>query len=357
MVHLRGVRLPRLRTLILYITFPALAFALAACGGGDDEAPSDAGSAGTLEVKSVTFLASFKPQANLPFVGAYLAQEKGFFREQGLDVTIRHDTSGQSLQLLQASNVQFTTLDASDVLRRIADTDIDVQSIALVGQRGQQGFAVLADSGINTPADWAGKVVGYKGNVPPEFYAIAKSVNLNPERVELVRVGFDPRILSERRVDVLAVFMSNEPDTLRSIGFPTKVFDPNDYGLPMLGLTYVTTGAYASKDPEAVRRFTRAVLEGINYANDHRDEAIDITMKYAPDEDRAHQRFILDTELGRAVNDSTRANGIGWQTEAQWRALHDALVQYQALSKPVDLKRAFTNEFVDAAYEGGKLRP
>ena len=357
MVHLRRVRVSRLRALVLYITLAILMFGLPACDGGGDEPSPGAEGSGELEVKRVTFLAAFKPQANLPFVGAYVAQEKGFFREQGLEVSIRHDTSGQSLQLLQSGTVQFTTADASDVLKRIAGADLDLQSIALVGQKGQQGFAVLADSGIDTPADWAGKTVGYKGSIPPEFYAIARSVNLDPQRVELVRVGFDPRILSERRVDVLAVFMSNEPDVLKSIGFPTKVFDPNDYGLPMLGLTYVTTRDYASKDPEAVRRFTRAVLEGINYANEHRDEAVDIVMKYAPDEERGHQRFILDTELDRAVSESTRANGLGWQTEAQWRALQDALLQYEALSKPVDLERAFTNEFVDAAYKDGKLAP
>jgi ABC-type nitrate/sulfonate/bicarbonate transport system substrate-binding protein len=358
MLHLTGVRPLLLRAPILYITLLIAAMlALSACG--DDAGSSDTQSETpqAREVKQVTFLAAFKPQANLPFVGAYVAQEKGFFREQDLEVTIRHDTSGQNLQLLQAGSIQFTTLDASDLLRRIADADLDVQAVALVGQKGQQGFAVLADSGINTPADWSGKTVGYKGTVPPEFLAIAKSVNLDTSKVDLVRVGFDPRVLSEKRVDVLAVFMSNEPNILKSIGYPTKVFDPNDYGLPMLGLTYTTSRAFIAKDPDAVQRFTHAVLKGIDYAMNNRDEAIDITMKYAPDEVREHQRFILDTELGRAVSDSTRANGIGWQTEAQWKALQDALLQYQALSKPVDLSRAFTNQFVAGSYEGGKLKP
>ena len=54
-------------------------------------------------------MAGFKPQANLPFVAAYVAQEKGYFAEQGLDVEIRHAPRGGHLQLLLSGDVDFTT--------------------------------------------------------------------------------------------------------------------------------------------------------------------------------------------------------------------------------------------------------
>ena len=121
-----------------------------------------------------------------------------------------------------------------------------------------------------------------------------------------VSVGFDPRVLSEGRVDILPVFFSNEPDILNSIGFKTKVFDPDDYGVGALGLTYVASKEYVAKDPDAVERFLKAALKGIDYANDNRDEALDIVMKYAPQEDKEHQRFMLNTELDRAQTDLTQ---------------------------------------------------
>jgi ABC-type nitrate/sulfonate/bicarbonate transport system substrate-binding protein len=352
MSHLTGLRRFRFVRAPLLLLGLLIAILVAAACSNDKHATSDTGQTAP---KEVTFMAAFKPQANLPFVGAYVAQEKGFFAREGIKVDIKHNISNQSLQLLQAGVVQFTTADASDVLKRIADPGLDLESVALVGQKGQQGFAVLANSGINTPSDWAGKTLGYKGSPPPEFFALARSANLNPDRVNLVRVGFDPRILSERQVDILAVFMSNEPDVLNQIGFKTKVFDPNDYGVPLLGLTYVTTHEYATKDPEAVARFVRACLVGIDYAIQHRDEAVDIVMKYAPEEDRAHQRFMLDNEIDRAVTDETRAQGLGWQTEKQWQELASVLTQYNAIAKPVDVKKAFTNEFVEKAHAKGKL--
>ena len=54
-------------------------------------------------------------------------------------------------------------------------------------------------------------------------------------------MGFDPRILIEGKVDILAVFKSNEPDTIRSMGHGVTLWDPYDYGIPTLGLTYITT--------------------------------------------------------------------------------------------------------------------
>ena len=88
--------------------------ATAACGGG--ASPNAPG-----ELTQVTFMAGFKPQANLPFVAAYVAQDKGYFAEQGLEVDLRHSTSGQHLQLLMSGDVDFTTADATSVLKRRPD--------------------------------------------------------------------------------------------------------------------------------------------------------------------------------------------------------------------------------------------
>ena len=70
------------------------------------------------EPEKVVFMAGYKPQANLPFAAAYIAQEKGYFEEQGLDVEIRHASSGEHLQLLMSGDVDFTTADAASVLKR-----------------------------------------------------------------------------------------------------------------------------------------------------------------------------------------------------------------------------------------------
>jgi len=344
------------RLLIAALLPLLLAALLAACKSGGDEA-SPTASPGPPD--KVTFMAGFKPQANLPFVGAYVAKEKGFFAEQNLDVEIQHvNTPGDNFKFLGLGQVQFSTADAATVIERAGDEPpLGIVAIALVGQRGQQGFAVLADSGIETPADWAGKRAGYKGTQPtPDFLAILNSVGVDPGEVETVKVGFEPQILTEGQVDIFPVFVSNEPDTLRKLGYDVKVFEAAEFDAPTLGLTYVTTRDYLAQNPDIVLRFLKAALRGIEYARDNPDEATDIVMQYAPQEDRDHQRFMLDTELAAAQDDLTDENGIGWMTPDQWQKLHDYLVDFGGIPGPLDdVSVTYDDQPIRQAYKDGKL--
>lgn len=298
---------------------------------------------------SMTFMAGYKPQASLPFVGAYLAKEKGFFRENGLDVTIEHSPGrGEHVQLLVAGKVHVTTMDAATILQRRADPGLPVVSIALIGQKGQQGFAALADAGIRTPKDWEGKTVGYKGTPPPDLYALLAAAGADVNKVNLVNVGFDPRVLIERRVDVYPLFKSNEPYLLRKWGHEITLWEAADYGMPTLGLAYVASEAYIQARPAELSRFLRAALQGIVYAQAHPDEAVKIVMQYAgPETDPEHMRYMLETEL----RDAQSEHGFGWQSQERWRALAQMLAKYQALPADADANAAFTTAIWEAAHE------
>ncbi len=305
-------------------------------------------------LRSMTFMAGFKPQANLPFVAAYVAQEQGYFAAQGLDVAIHHST-GHHLQLLMSGDVDVTTAAAGSVLKRRADPGVPIQAIALFGQRGQQTFIALANSGIDSPHDWEGRTVGYRISLPPEYLAIVDAAGVNRELVQEVRVGFDPRILVEGRVDVLAVFKSNEPDTIRKLGFDVVQFDPDAFGVPALGLTYITREQLIADEPELIARFLKATLKGLEFSFAHPEETLDIVLRYAEKEDRDHMRFMLQAEQAAAVSAVTQEHGLGWMTRQQWQDFHDLLVRYQALNRELDVERAFTARFLDAAYQDGRL--
>jgi len=295
----------------------------------------------------MTFMAGYKPQANLPFVGAYVAKEKGFFEQNGLDVTIEHSPGkGEHVQLLVAGKVQVTTMDAATVLQRRADPGLPVVSIALIGQKGQQAFAALKDSGIKTPKDWEGKTVGYKGTPPPDLYALLNAAGADVNKVNLVNVGFDPRVLTEGQVDVYPLFKSNEPYLIQKWGYEITLWDAAEYGVPTLGLTYVASEDYLQTHASELTRFLAAALQGIAYAEAHPDEAVQIVMKYAgPETDPAHMKYMLETEL----KDAQSEHGFGWQSAEQWQALADMLVQYQALPAGVDVNAAFNTAIWEAA--------
>jgi len=300
------------------------------------------------EEKSLVFMAGYRPQANLPFVGVYVAQEKGFFADESLTVDIQHTAGrGEHLQLLVAGTVDVTTQDAAVLLKRRADPGLPLVSLALIGQRGQQAFVALANSGLETPEDWAEHKVGFKGTPPPDLLAMMDMAGLTEETVDVINVGFDPRVLVEGLVDVYPVYNSNEPYLLQSWGYELVQWEAPDYGIPTLGLTYVSTPDIIDEDPERIARFMRAALRGIEYAEANVAEAVEIVLKYTgPETDPDHMRFMLETELADAHSALTDEHGLGWQTAEQWQSLANTLLYYSALAEPVDVAEAFTNEFL-----------
>ena len=245
-------------------------------------------------------MAGYKPQANLPFVGAYIAQQKGYFTEQGLDVQITHATGqGEHLKLLLQGSVDVTTAEADAVLARRAD-DLPVVSIATLGQRGQRAFAVQDSSEIRSPKDWEGKSVGFKVLQTPDYLAMLAMNGVDRSKIQEVPVGFDPRILAAGKIDVYPVFESNEPDVLARQGVPTRLFRPTDYGVPSLGLTYLTRQDLVDKDAASLERFLKATLRGIQDAKENPEAATDIIMQFAPNEERDHQLSMLKVELDMA---------------------------------------------------------
>ena len=332
----------------------ALAFlaavVLAACN-----APAAAPSLTPVPIEKVTFIAGFKPQADLPFVAVYMAQEKGYFRDQSLEVDIQHATSGEHIQLLATNRAQFSTGSAGDVMKRVASAGVPLVSIAQIGQRDEQSFAVRADSPIRTLKDWEGRLVGYKTTVSADYLALVSIGGIDRAKVREVAVGFDPRVLADGRVDVYPVFTANEPDTLARLGIPVRLFDPTTFGVPGLGLTLMTNQEMVQTKPDVVTRFLRASLRGLADAVADRDAAVEVVMKYATGENRAHQRYMLDTEIDAAQNDLTRANGIGAMDRTRYVALRDFLLQYGGLTKTVDVDAVFTDRFLKDLYKDGRL--
>ncbi|MFI5267261.1 MAG: ABC transporter substrate-binding protein [Chloroflexota bacterium] len=297
------------------------------------------------------FLAGYKAQANVSFVGPYVAHAKGFYREAQLDVDIEHVArTGENFKLLAANQVDVTTGVGEDVIR-LVQAGMPVVAIASVTQRGDHGFATLASSGIKEPTQWEGKTAGYKGaGVSIDYLALVSKLGLDRSKIKEVQIGYDPRVLIQKTVDILPVFLSNEPDTIRNeLGFEVNVIDPSDYGVVLLGQTWlVNSNQFASKRP-VYGRWLRATLKGLEYAFAHEDEAVAAVMKYAPEENRPHQSFMLSIEKKRSITALTRSRGLGWMTPEPWSTTQDALIQTGQIASKIDVTRYFNDGLLPAA--------
>ena len=298
-------------------------------------------------LEPVVFMAGFKAQANLPFVAVYVAQERGYFREEGLAVEIQHSAGqGEHVRLLGTGRVHFSTGSAPDILKRVATAGVPLVAVAQIGQKGEQAFAVRADSPIRTPKDWEGRIVGFKGTVSADYLAILRAAGVDRSKISEVAVGFDPRVLIDGRVDVYPVFESNEPDTLQRLGVPVRLFHPAEFAIPSLGLALMTSRDLADQKPDLVGRFVRAALRGLDEAVRDPAAAIAITLTYAKGEDPEHQRYMLDAEIAAAQNELTRSQGLGAISRQSWKELHDLLLGLEVLPKEVVLDQVIDDRFV-----------
>ena len=309
------------------------------------------------EVLSMTYMGGFVAQANLPFVAVYVAEEQGFFADENLEVDIQHaGFTGSHKSLLLAGEVDITTLPASEMLQIRANSGAPYVAVMLFGQRGDFGYAVLNSSGIESPADFAGRDVGFKGIVQAEFHAMLAAHGLTTDDMNMIDVGFNPVVLVEQQVEVYPVFLSNEPDTLtRNLNQEITVFEAADDGVPTLGVVYLVTEEFLEDEVnrEKLERFLRATVRAFEFAVENPEAAIEDTATFIGEErepDLVHERFILDTEIENAISDLTRANGVGWFTQQQFRALTDVLLEYGALENDVDVERAIDRSFLEAIH-------
>jgi ABC-type nitrate/sulfonate/bicarbonate transport system substrate-binding protein len=347
---------PVSRRAFLGATAAGSALFLAACATLRPPGQAASGGAAAKPPKALTFMAGYKPQANVSFVGVYVAQDMGYFREQGLDVTIKHSSGqGEEVKLLAAKQIQVITEIATDLIKHVAEEAVPFVSLAVLTQRGDEAIATLKASGIDAPKKLEGKTVGYKVVPTFEYLAMLKATGVDRAKIREVPVGFDPRVLTEGKVDALPVFKSNEPDVLRRLGFEVNVLDPDRYGVDVLGQLWVTHRDLLAADPDLFERFDKAALNGLSYAFAHPKEGIDIVMKYAPTEDRAHQEYMLATEKDSALTEQTSTRGLGWQTLDQWSRLQDGLVEFGLIKTKVDPATFFADQIQQRVYQNGKL--
>ncbi|MCS7001997.1 MAG: ABC transporter substrate-binding protein [Dehalococcoidia bacterium] len=301
---------------------------------------STGGVAQAPTVDRVVFMAGFRPQANLPFVAAYVAKERGLFREQNLDVEIQHSAGqGEHVRLVIAQQVLVSTATGANVINLVAESNAPLVSIALFGQRSDQAFAVPVNSPIRHPRDFEGRVVGFRGQPSAEYLAMLRATGVDRNRITEVNVGFDPRILTTGQVDVLPVFRANEPNVLRRLGFETRLISPEDYNVPTLGLTYFTSREQLERQRPQLVRFLRATSQATEWIIQNPEAALDIVMKYAPNEDRDLQRELLRSEIEGAQSPVVQRDGLLALNLERWREVSAQMAQTGVINRSVAIEQ------------------
>lgn len=287
--------------------------------------------------------------------GLYMAQDRGYFAEQGLDVEIYvPNDPATTLMSVGAGEDDFGLSYQSEVL--IAGrAGVPITSIAALVQHPLNSIMSLQSSGITRPADLKGKTVGAYG-VPsdaPLLETMLKADGLKLEEVELVNVGFDlvPALISKKVDAIIGAYWVAESISAENQGFSVNVLKMEDWGVPdFYEIVLVTSQKNASESKKLVQSFINALSKGYQDALEDPQEAINVLSRLVPetDEDTERQGINLLTPYWLDEKEI-----FGWQSDRKWEDFANWMISNDLLSgsddgqSNWDFTKLYTNEFIE----------
>jgi NitT/TauT family transport system substrate-binding protein len=257
--------------------------------------------AGAQSLVSVTFQSKWFPQAQ--FAGYFVAIDKGFYAEEGLDVTVLDGGNVNPTVQVASGNADFGTDWIANMLVQ-REQGLDVVQIAQVFQDSGYRLVALRDSGIESIADLAGRRVGVWGFgnefvTQAVFAAEGFTSDLDPTvtdpDVNAIVYAFDPALVFPDQVDAASAMTYNELDQIIGLGYGLdrlNVLDPADIDANLLeDLIFTRPEVLEMADfkgsglsgRDVAERFVRATLRGWEYAIDNQEEAVSIVLGYCGD--------------------------------------------------------------------------
>ena len=319
-----------------------VSFSLAACAS-QNTPTAPALTPVTLQLQWVT-------QAQ--FAGYYVALDKGWYAEEGIDLTIRPGGPDISAtNTVRTGTAEFGTSLLADIIVANQQTN-DLVSIAQIQQTNGLLLIAKKDSGISKPGDFVDKKVGvWLGNWEAQFNALIAKEKIGANDFTLVSQGFSMDAFINGELDVASAMIYNEYYTVLESGIKPEditIIDYADYGLGFPGDTIFTSTKFTEENPDLCVRMLRASLRGWQYAIEHQEEAADIVLKYDKSgvQTRDHQLSMM-REIAKLVAVNIRP--IGYSDRADVRRTIDTLYSYKVLTTQINPDSIFTNDFWEQA--------
>ncbi|MCM3160084.1 ABC transporter substrate-binding protein [Metabacillus litoralis] len=318
---------------------------LTACGANDStstEANEEA-----KDLKDVSIMLDWYPNAVHSFL--YIAKEKGYFEEEGLNVDIQFPANPTDpINLAAAGKITLGISYQPDVIIARANQDVKIKSVGAIVRSPLNRVIFMEDSEIQSPKDLEGKTVGFPGIPLNEslIQSMVKADGGNPEKVEMIDVGFElgSSIVSEKVDAVIGAYINHEVPVLAHEGHNTRNMNPTEYGVPnYYELVAVTSDKTWEKEQESIAAFWRAATKGYEFTADHPEEALEILLT---NQDEANFPLVKEVEtesLEILLPLMKSENGFGSQDQDQWESTISWMKEAGLIETEPEVEDIFVN--------------
>lgn len=227
------------------------------------------------------------------FAGYYAALEKGFYRDEGLDVTLKdRELSKNNVDQVLAGESEYGIADS--VLFVYQARKEPVVIVAPIFQHSPNVLITLKSSGIDSPYKLIGKKIALYPNDADglPILAMLYETGVLKKGFSRINIPFDIHSLIRQKVDAHHGYVTNEPFVLSQNGIETNIINPQHFGVDLYGDMLFTSQKELRDHPKRVAAMKRATLRGWEYALKHKEEIIAlIRTKYAPDKTLDQLRY------------------------------------------------------------------
>ncbi|MGO8948529.1 MAG: ABC transporter substrate-binding protein [Ktedonobacterales bacterium] len=295
---------------------------------------------------------------NTNHTGIYVAMEKGWYRQQGIDLTLLPYSSSIAPEELVGTGQADFGISFTEGVTSARAAGLPVVSIAAILQHNTSALVSLKSSGLDTVAKLAGK--RYAGFGAPYEQPVISQVlscgGASTTSFQDITTTLDPIVaLKSGQFDFAWVFMGWEGIEAQEQGIALNVFPLLNYCMPdYYSPVIITNQQLISQHPDVIRRFLKATSEGYTYAIQHPKDAANLLIQGAPAGSFDNKQLVYDSQDYLSPRYSADTSCWGTQTLKKWtdypsfmyshNALFDA--NNQALTSPPDYAAAFTDQFL-----------
>jgi NitT/TauT family transport system substrate-binding protein len=224
----------------------------------------------TAQAAEITLVTDFGVNGRHAYF--FVAQEKGYYREAGLNVSIvRGQGSADAIKKVAAGSAQVGFADAASLVLARANDEVPVKLLSIVYQQPPQAIFALESSGIRTAQDLVGRKIADTASsaVPLLFGAYAQKAGVAKDKVSwMVADGASlPAVLATGRADAIGQFTVGEALLQKAVA-PQKLvrLAYKDIGLSYYGNGLIASETMLRQQPEVLKAFIGATLRGMQEA-------------------------------------------------------------------------------------------